>query len=338
MDLLINIEDTPQLINYLRKSGRIEKHVNANVTNLAGGVSNRTILVALDNGVSWVMKQALNKLRVDGDWFCPPERIHFEADAMRWLDQNIPGTSPKLIFEDENQHLLAMEAVKTPFENLKSLLLDQPQATYFEAAGNLLGQIHQNGLNEAQIPNRLFDTHFFDILRVDPYYLETINQEKVTEKFYQLLIADTSRDRYTFTHGDYSPKNLLLKDHRLILLDHEVAHFGDGTFDLGFFIAHLLSKANHLRKYSADFLNGIRLFIKAYQSKVTHLDKVREQRVVRHAIGCLLARVCGLSQLEYLSEDHRKIQKTIGIALIEDIPSTVESLVIKFNKLLNANN
>jgi len=333
----LNIEDHSELLNYLREAGKIAHNETVKSKTLTGGVSNRTVQVYLADGSSWVIKQALDKLRVEEDWFCSPDRIYFEAEAIHWLNQSVPDICPKLIFEDKAQHLLAMEAVHTPFENLKTVLMEKrPQLSYFEAAGTLLGKIHFQGLKEELIPKRLFDIHYFDTLRVEPYYLETIIQAEETDRFFKLLIADTSRDRYTFVHGDFSPKNLLVKDGGLILLDHEVAHFGDGTFDLGFFMAHLLSKANHRREYIEDFLTGIQVFYDSYLSQNKDMGIPREQRTVRHAVGCLLARVKGLSRLEYLTKRQQETQKDIALKLIDKTPITVNGLISEFKELINA--
>jgi aminoglycoside phosphotransferase (APT) family kinase protein len=44
-------------------------------------------------------------------------------------------------------------------------------------------------------------------------------------------------------HGDFSPKNLLVWEGRVMLIDCEVGHYGDPAFDLGFFVTHLVLKA-----------------------------------------------------------------------------------------------
>ena len=49
----------------------------------------------------------------------------------------------------------------------------------------------------------------------------------------------------TLVLGDFSPKNILVHAHGLILLDFECAHAGDAAFDLGFFLSHLLLKTIH---------------------------------------------------------------------------------------------
>jgi hypothetical protein len=59
-------------------------------------------------------------------------------------------------------------------------------------------------------------------------------------------------------------------------------------------------------------------------------------RAVRHTIGCFLARVCGLSPLEYLTEPERRLQKHTGIELAKDPPSTISELTDKFKEHIHA--
>src|SRR5579884_3962460 len=79
MDHELNIEQPPDLIAYLRATARIGPGETPEVRVLAGGVSNRTVLVARASGEAWVLKQALAKLRVQVDWFSSPERGRREA-------------------------------------------------------------------------------------------------------------------------------------------------------------------------------------------------------------------------------------------------------------------
>ncbi len=95
----------------------------ASIEVLAGGVSNRTVLVRWPNGDAWVMKQALAKLRVKADWFSDPARIHREALGLQWMGDLLPGAAPALVFEDEANHILAMQAVPQPHDNWKTMLL-----------------------------------------------------------------------------------------------------------------------------------------------------------------------------------------------------------------------
>ena len=210
---------------------------------------------------------------------------------------------------------------------------------FFTQAGELIGHIHQEAIIQKQkIPGLFYDNHFFKSLRIDPYYLETLKAEPKTKTFLNDLISESFEDRYTLVHGDFSPKNLLVKNDRLILLDHEVIHFGDATFDLGFFMAHIFSKAHHIPAHREEFLKAISEFYDAYLTKFQFMDEIRERRAVKHTIGCFLARVCGLSRLEYLNHAEQTRQRLIGLELVNDSPSTIKDLISRFNEKINACN
>src|SRR6476646_3549302 len=108
----VDIEDPASLRQYLRDSGRVNEGEALEIRTLAGGVSNKTVLVRRRSGEAWVLKQALPKLRTKADWFSDPARIRREALGLEWLPKLAPaGTITPLVFRDDAQNLLAMEAV-----------------------------------------------------------------------------------------------------------------------------------------------------------------------------------------------------------------------------------
>ncbi|HSG73310.1 MAG TPA: hypothetical protein VLA12_23035, partial [Planctomycetaceae bacterium] len=68
----MDIEQPDELLQYLGKTGHLAQSESVRIEPLAGGVSNRTMLVRRERGPDWVVKQALPKLRVEVDWFCDP--------------------------------------------------------------------------------------------------------------------------------------------------------------------------------------------------------------------------------------------------------------------------
>jgi hypothetical protein len=121
---------------------------------------------------------------------------------------------------------------------------------------------------------------------------------------------------------------VLVHGGRLVLLDHEVIHFGDGAFDVGFALAHLLSKANHLAAQRTDFARAAMGFFAAYREIIAGFARDGfEPRAVRHALGCLLARVDGRSRLEYLGTSQRQDQRRAVVAMLVQPPATVADLV-----------
>jgi aminoglycoside phosphotransferase (APT) family kinase protein len=125
-------------------------------------------------------------------------------------------------------------------------------------------------------------------------------------------------------HGDYSPKNVLVHRDRLVLLDHEVIHFGDPGFDVGFALAHLLSKAHHVVAARDRLAEAAHLFWRSYARPQG------EARAARHTLGCALARVAGRSPVEYLGEAERARQRAAVLALMADPPTTVPAVIDAF--------
>jgi 5-methylthioribose kinase len=332
----LNIEQHDALLAYLRTTGHIAARESPAVTTLRGGVSSRTVLVERPDGPDWVIKQSLAKLRVDVDWYSDPARIHREALGIRWLGQLAPPKSvPALVFEDHPQHLLIMEAVPQPHRNWKTVLLGGGLDTdHVRQFGCLLGTIHRRASErQTEIAGLFDDRSIFESLRVEPYYRYTASQVTASGWFMADLIANVNGRRLTLVHGDYSPKNILVHDGRLVLLDHEVIHFGDPAFDLGFSLAHLLSKAHHLESHRGAFTSAAEAYWGVYRETLGDPDWAAdlEQHAVRNTLGCLLARVAGRSPLEYLTHAERARQRDVVLDLMRDTPRVMSNLIRDFS-------
>ncbi len=397
---MLDIEQGEALLVYLREGGHIAADATPRLHNLAGGVSNRTVLVEHADGTAWVMKQALEKLRVKVDWFSSPERIHREAAGLRWMQRAVPDYSPPLVFEDMEHHLLAMMAVPQPHINWKTQLLqgvveqayveqfgwllgtmqrvavgkDEPTRTsppnplsvYREGEDRFVGSglnphppapspfhgrgganansegeqtepppspVNEGGSNTASETQRLFsDRTFFVTLRVEPYYTYSASQVPEAAGFINALIEATRNRNLTLVHGDYSPKNVLIYEGRIVLLDYEVIHWGDPAFDVGFSLTHLLSKAHALPEHREVFAAAARTYWESYWGQIQGLEFARdiEGYAVRHTLACLLARVAGRSPLEYLDAQQRVHQQAVVVGLMGDVPATVDELVERF--------
>ena len=330
-----DIEDFDALRNYLTARGCVKSGETVSFTNLRGGVSNRTVKVAWADGRGWVLKQALAKLRVNVDWFSNPERIEVEAKALRCLNRLAPpGTTPAYIFEDTPNYLMGMEAVPEDHENWKSVLLSgRVISDHFEQFGLLLSAIHRRSSeSRVEIQNAFSDTTYFESLRLEPYYLYTAENMAEAHSFLTALAGETLRHKDSLVHGDFSPKNTLIYRNKLILLDYEVVHFGDPAFDVGFALTHFLSKAHHEPRARYRLASAAELFWQVYCEGIPQLTWAGElePRVVRHTLGCLLARVAGKSPLEYLTPAELVRQRETILALIQKPISKVPDLIDKF--------
>jgi 5-methylthioribose kinase len=331
----LNIEEPEALAAYLKETGRAGRNEKLVIRPLAGGVSNRTVWVERSGGEAWVLKQALPRLRVAVEWFSDPARIEREAAGLQWLEKLAPeGTITPLVFEDRAHHLLCMKAVPHPHENWKTLLMKGTVSTdHIRQFGVLLGTVHRQAFELRGAISRAFENRaFFESLRIDPYYRYSAVQTPAAAPFLDKLIEAARRRRFTLVHGDYSPKNILVREGRLVLLDHEVIHFGDPAYDAGFALTHLLSKAHHLRARRGDFAVAAINFWQSYRQALGRVswESDLEQFAIWHTLGCLLARVAGKSTLEYLNEKERRRQRETVVALMQQQIGSLADLVEHF--------
>ena len=332
---MLNIEYPNDLWAYLRENERIGPDETPRHTVLTGGVSNRVVRVDRPDGVSWVLKQALPKLRVAVDWYSSPNRSKIEAVGIHWLNALLPEHKlPKLIFQDDALHLLAMEAVPEPHENWKhQLLAGKIELGLVCDFGDMLAKIHQGSMVFRYALSRAFeDRSYFDTLRLEPYYGYTASQLPEAATFLYKLIEETRACRLALVHGDYSPKNMLVYQDRLVLLDHEVIHFGDPAFDIGFSLTHLLAKALHVTGCREAFRDAAHKYWVNYGEMSYEYPGGSdfEKRAVRHTLGCLLARVSGRSPLEYLSDEGKAQQRDRALKVLNTWTDEIPVLIDRF--------
>ena len=335
-DGAINIENTDALLRYLRERELIAGDECPQIQVLSGGVSNRTVLVRRKCREDWVLKQALAKLRVEVDWFSAPERVHREASGLRWLSKVAPEQVPRFVFEDDEHHIFGMTAVPQPHENWKqALLLGKTDLHLARSFGRLLAKIHNAAITYPELRDEFSERRFFEELRLEPYYGYAAGQAPAAHEYLNALIAETRERQLTLVHGDYSPKNILLRDGHLILLDHEVMHFGDPAFDIGFSLTHLLAKSFHLPRHRTGFLAMARAFWRSYAGSAAPalLDAARGL-AVRHTLACMLARVDGRSPLEYLDASERARLRQIALTLMAEGIADIEDLLSIFEMQL----
>jgi 5-methylthioribose kinase len=358
---MLDIENPDDLAEWLRSTGHIGPDEVIESRPLSGGVSSRTVLVQPAAGAGqeaggalppppgrgpqagplpplpWVLKQALPKLRVEADWFADPARVHREAMGIRWLSQLAPpGSIMPLVFEDEANHIIAMQAVPEPHDNWKTMLLNGLlEVEHIEQFAGLLATIHRRSFARRSEVEPVFrDRSFFESLRLEPYFKYSAEQVPAAAPFLTDLIRRTRGRTLALVHGDYSPKNILIHDERLILLDHEVIHFGDPAFDVGFSLTHLLSKAHHLPEYRPAFITAAAHYATVYLRELGSLPWRHdlEQCIVAYTLACMLARVAGRSPLEYLSPGERQRQQEVMLAMMAHPADTVAELVEQFDK------
>ncbi len=280
--------------------------VEGHFTSLGGGVSNHVILAELPER-RLVIKQSLARLRVAEEWLSERDRIFREAAAMRWLGPRmLGGRVPAVIVEDRENYAIAIEAAPAEALMWKTRLFNGILSLAdAHAAGTLLGSMVavSHGNPEAVV---LFgDQTVFDQLRIDPYYRTTARRHPAHAQYFRRLIEESASRRFSLTHGDWSPKNLLTDGETMWVIDWEVIHYGDPAFDVGFLLNHLYLKSLALPQYRPALRDLATTALRAFEETRPPEAAWVTAAAAVHLPALLLARVNGKSPAEYLDESGR---------------------------------
>ncbi len=287
----------------------VVRSASARLTPLAGGVSSEIYRVD-DGQESFVVKRALPKLNVAAQWFADPRRNLSEQDYLRYVAAFLPGSVPRLRFASREHCYFAMDLIGGEFAIWKTeLLAGRIDRSYAERAGRTLGTIHRHSAGDPTAIEQFATTDHFWQLRIEPYLLATAEAHP---RLTAVLRAEADRlgaSRSALVHGDYSPKNLLVSSDQLVVIDCEVAWYGDPAFDLAFLLNHLCLKAlYHSPAHWAELRATVGAVVEAYQDAWSHLPAVADiaDGASRLLPMLLLARVDGKSPAEYLVEAQRE--------------------------------
>ena len=289
---------------------------------LGGGVSNWVLRFDCGGGV--VVKQALPRLRVRDEWLADPGRALLEGKALLALGERLgQGDVPRVLFLDEQAFLLGMTSAPADAVPWKAALLrgelDPPTAA---RVGSLLGRMHASAWSDADLAAAFDDLALFRQLRLDPYHehtariLEARGEQDLATLVRQGRDEMTAR-RLTLVHGDFSPKNLLVHKGGVMVIDFEVAHWGNPDFDTAFLLTHLVLKAVHLPKRASQYRAAAEQFFLAYREELGQPPGYDPRAGALRQAGCLLlARADGKSPVEYLDDAGYDRARMLGARLL----------------------
>ncbi len=315
--------DEETVVAYLEKRGLIGQLPGALARPLGGGVSN--VVLAVENGATrLVVKQSLARLRVAEEWLAPRERALTEADGLQLAHRLTPGAVPRVRDRDAERCVITIDQAPAGWSDWKSRLLDhEPDATDHRVARRL-GELLTSWQDApaADLGPRLADPAAFDALRIDPYYRAVAARRPEHATTMQRYAEQLVGRRQALSHGDFSPKNVLVGPGGVWVIDFEVAHLGDPAFDVAFLLSHLLLKSLHRPQWTGGYRALAEAFTGAYRPAQTP-----DWAYVAGHVGCLLlARIDGKSPAEYLTAPQRGRANRLAAALLTDPPARPQQM------------
>jgi len=333
--------NTQNAREYLAEWGLARGDEDFSVHALGGGVSNIVLMVEFP-GIPeqrWVMKQSLGKLRVQDDWRSDRARIFREAEAIQALRPVLgPAAVPEVIHLDRENYLFIMTAAPPGSQPWKDLLLARrADSEVARNAGLLLAKMINGSRDDDSLISKFQDRTVFDQLRIDPYYQTTAARHPELRPQFDELIATSLEIRNSLVHGDYSPKNMLVTGGNIFLIDFEVVHWGDPSFDAAFLLNHLFLKAFHIPPASEQFMALTRDFWETLiAALLPETASGIEAMTLRHLGGLMLARIDGKSPVEYIHDETTKHRvREAATKILLESPRTIEGAVAIVRRVTN---
>ena len=280
------------------------------VTRAGDGNMNLVLRVTLQDGTSFVLKQARPWAEKYPSVAAPAERSEVEAEYYRRTatEPAIAACSPRLLQADAESHILMLEDLGQAAD--LSSLYQQNQSLDDNTLGKLvdyLATLHRHFRQpdcSFEISNRamrelnaehIFRFPFsadtgFDLDAVTPG-LAAIAESCRTDVSLMARIRSLEQrylaDGNTLLHGDFFPGSILQTASGIKVIDPEFCFFGDAEFDVGVLLAHL--------KLGAQPQAQIEAALRRYLASAT--IGFSSSRCWHYAGVEILRRLLGLAQL-----------------------------------------
>lgn len=320
------MSDVAQLLDMLREDGHVLSP-NAEARPLGGGVSSDIYLVQ-DGAAKFVVKRALPKLKVADEWFADVSRNHTEEKFLEIVGAILPGSVPRVYFANAQRGYFGMEFISDNFANWKQLLLSGDcRPEHAIAAARILGEVHRRTAGDRSMQQQFDTTTCFHQLRIEAYLLTTGARHPGLQKMFLSEARRIEGTRHALIHGDFSPKNILIGNGRMVLLDCEVAWYGEPLFDVAFLLNHFFLKALYHAPQSVPLQEMVHSFWREY-SKINsnqHGDQ-REKRLVPLLLMLMLARIDGKSPVEYLTPAKQDFTRQFVGKHLPSSPQTLDEI------------
>ena len=272
---------------------------------LTGGVSSDIVRVDLESGPI-CLKRALPKLKVQADWQAPVERNQYEIEWMRVAAGIDPRVVPKVLGEDRDTGLFAMEFLGADrYPVWKNQLRDgEISLDTASEVGRRIAAIHCHTAGDIDVAKKFPTDHIFFPIRLEPYLSATAKKHPDCADRLQSLVRVTGATKKALVHGDVSPKNILAGPDGPVFLDAECAWYGDPAFDLAFCLNHLLLKCVWRPQSQTRYIESFDLLAESYLANVTWEARADIEARTAHLLpGLLLGRIDGKSPVEYITTD-----------------------------------
>lgn len=330
--------DRKSIPAYLRRKKLLVEGEPAPVVRPIGeGQKNLVFHVAVGRK-EWIVKQALSRAQqVKERWWLDRRRIFHEKNCLEILAQFLPPVVlPEVVLEDRTDFVLITTAQPRDAalweEELLGGRIDLQIAVQ---CGELLATVHNQTADARDLKLLFKDTKPFEQLRIDPFYAYIAQLFPDLKKPIEAQVRQLLKNRYALVLGDLRPRNIWINTGQVYLVDFAAAHFGNPSFDLGFYASDMCIKAMINSPQKAAYLEGVNVFWNAY-FKAADYPKKEEvgKNAVRDFSCLLLCAIDGRVPVTGLDEHMRSLARRIAQNLLFTELHKIEEITEFINRTL----
>lgn len=320
------------LAEYLTNRGLAGRREAVRVEEAGDGNINWVRRVRIgETGRTLVVKQARPALERFPEYQVTTERAVFEA---RYYEEIRPfdsvGICPQVLDFDEAERVLVLEDLGDA-PRLDRVLAGEADsaraAAAGEALGSFLGAVHAGTAERPDLAarfanddmRRLHGDHIFALpFHANEFALSPALRSRAEALWRDERAGALAADAYALylapsgvlVHADVQGGNVLLQPDRPRLLDAEIAHAGDGAFDVGILLAHLAISAVAKRD-SGRARPALERTWSAYAESRGRARAPAFEEAIRYAGIELLRRTLGAARVAAVADD------AAGLAVVD---------------------
>lgn len=257
-----------KIISFVKEIGLFKKEDNLSAQEIGDGNLNYVFRVKnIDNGKSFIVKQALPYLKVAGaGWKLTLDRNRIEADAMKLQDTVSPNFVPKVFYHSDIYALTIMEDLGDMKVLRKGLMEMKKYPNFPQQIGEFMAKnlFRTSDFGMGATEKKLYVAKFISpelcditekLVLTNPYYDAEDNnineyirdfvkneiwKDEELRKETAILKTIFMNKAEALLHGDLHTGSIFIDENNIKIFDTEFAFYGPYSYDIGLLIANIL--------------------------------------------------------------------------------------------------
>lgn len=300
-----------ELHSYLVQQKLIPPNERVKISLLSGGYINSVFSVETKTG-RFIVKIYQEKASSGFDLSAPKERALFEVRALQEMNHRGIDCVPKLLQFDNKNFIAILSHAPLNSKNYNTQLLNgKIDVDIPSLIGKFSAELHSKTLHDSQLRQAFKNNPGYLNLRYKASLeLPMLRNNEIAAEL-KRTFEKNEKNKWCLIHADTTPKNVLVHNGAITILDFECATFGDPAHDVGITLAHYFMLAIGNPQQAQQYLSCADIFYSAYKNNIEFtLPKTFFSNMKNNAAAMMLGRIDGVIEFDYL-KDKKELVRTM---------------------------